>query len=81
MKKTNYLWMIAASTVAGVAAGLITDHRRPERGTVIGGIAGLAAGALAAGLCRQREQDVEEMFNYYSNSSPLYEPDDETSYI
>lgn len=73
--------MISASAAAGAAAGLLATPRRPKSGCLTGAFAGLAAGTLAAVICRQREAVVMDRFGYYSDSSSLYEEDNEASYI
>lgn len=70
MKKTDYLIMLGVAAAAGTAAGILADRKKPAKGGLLGAMACVVAGSVAAGVFHYV---TEEKVPYYSTSSPLYE--------
>ncbi len=70
MKRSDYFIWIGAAAVTGTAIGLLAGRKHSVRSGLLGAVAGIAAGSVAAGVY---EYATREEIPYYSSLSPLYD--------
>ena len=73
MNKTDYGIWLGVAAVAGGATGILADRKNPAQGGLLGAVAGVAAGMVAAGVY---EYSNREGIPFYTSLSPLYEEAD-----
>ncbi len=73
MNKTDYVIWLGLAAVAGGAIGILADRKKPAKGGLLGAVAGVAAGMVAAGVY---EYSNREEIPFYTSLSPLYEEAD-----
>ncbi len=73
MSRTDYLIWLGLAAAAGGAVGLLAGREKSVKGGLLCAAAGLAAGAVAAGIY---EYANREEIPFYTSLSPLYEEAD-----
>ena len=77
MKESKYLLLLGILAATGAATGILSNRKKPELGSLLGAMAGVAAAALVTftykGLKEQEDNDID----YYSETSPLYQDFDD----
>lgn len=80
MKRSNYLIWLGIGTATGAVTGILSNHRHPEKGGLIGAAMGALAGTIAAKLYKCITEE-DKGISYYTKSSPLYEDFNDIEYI
>lgn len=79
MKRSNYLIWLGIATVAGTAAGMLSNRKNPQKSGLIGAAAGIIAGTVSAKIYKCITED--DSISYYTKSSPLYEEYNDIEYV
>ncbi len=77
MKETKYLLLLGILAATGATAGILANRKKPELGSLLGAVAGVAAATLVTFAYKGLKEQVDSGIDYYSETSPLYQDFDD----